>query len=134
MSNKHLKGKMNQLANSKNPYQGEAKRILTVCSAGLLRSPTTAIVLYDEYGYNCRAAGIVEEYALIPVSEALIYWADEIVFMEDNHFIDFQAIWKDNNIAKTVIENKEYQILNIPDCHAWNEEELRQAIVDTYKV
>ena len=56
---------MNRLANSSNRYQGEYKRVLCVCSAGLLRSPTAALVLSQEpYNFNTRAAGLDEAFAL----------------------------------------------------------------------
>ena len=74
---------MNRKYNSKNPYQGKYKRVLCVCSAGLLRSPTAAWVLSNEpYGFNTRAAGIDAGHALIPVDDVLIEWADEIVCMD----------------------------------------------------
>lgn len=74
----------NRKYNSKNPYQGKYKRVLCVCSAGLLRSPTTAFVLSNEpYNFNTRAAGIDVGHALIPVDEVLIEWADEIVCMDE---------------------------------------------------
>ena len=47
----------NRLGNSRNIYQGKDKRVLCVCSAGLLRSPTAANVLHKEFGYNTRACG-----------------------------------------------------------------------------
>lgn len=75
---------MNRLANSSNIYQGKFKRVLCVCSAGLLRSPTAAFVLSQEpYNYNTRAAGLIKEFALVPVDEVLIRWADEIVCMSN---------------------------------------------------
>ncbi len=36
----------NRWGNIDNPYQGSAKKVLCVCSAGMLRSPTAANVLY----------------------------------------------------------------------------------------
>lgn len=73
----------NRLANCHNHFQGKAKKVLCVCSAGLLRSPTAAVVLSQEpYNYNTRAAGLTTEYALIPVDDVLLEWADEIVCME----------------------------------------------------
>jgi predicted protein tyrosine phosphatase len=73
----------NQLSNTHNPFQSKRKKILTVCSAGLLRSPTLAWILSNKpFDFNTRACGINEEYALIPISEALIEWADEIVVVE----------------------------------------------------
>lgn len=75
---------LNRKHNSHNPYQGKYKRVLCVCSAGLLRSPTTAWVLSQEpYNFNTRAAGIDVGHALIPVDDVLIDWADEIVCMDE---------------------------------------------------
>ena len=74
--------KKNRLANCHNKFQGEAKRVLCICSAGLLHSPTAAVVLQREFGYNTRAAGLDGEYALIMVDDVLLDWADEIVVME----------------------------------------------------
>ena len=75
--------RMNALWNCKNPYQGDYKKILCVCSAGLLRSPTIAYVL-GEMGFNTRAAGIYD-YALISVDDVLLDWADVIVTAEEEH-------------------------------------------------
>ena len=73
---------MNRIHNSGNRFQGDYKRVLCVCSAGLLRSPTTAFVLSQEpYNCNTRAAGLEETYALVPVDQVLLGWADEIVCM-----------------------------------------------------
>jgi len=75
---------LNRKFNAGNPYQGKYKRILCVCSAGLLRSPTAAWVLSNEpYNYNTRAAGLDIGHALIPVDDVLLEWADEIVCMDE---------------------------------------------------
>lgn len=75
---------MNRKGNASNPYQGKYKRVLCVCSAGLLRSPTAALVLSKEpFNYNTRAAGLSEEYALIQVDDVLLEWCDEIVCMDE---------------------------------------------------
>lgn len=51
---------MNRIANASNKFQGSYKRVLCVCSAGLLRSPTAALVLSkDPYNFNTRACGAV---------------------------------------------------------------------------
>jgi predicted protein tyrosine phosphatase len=76
---------MNRLGNCTNPYQGNTKKVLCVCSAGLLRSPTAAVVLSQEpFNYNTRAAGISTDYALVQVDDVLVTWADEIVCMDEN--------------------------------------------------
>lgn len=81
-----VKYEMNRIANCGNPFQGKSKKVLCVCSAGLLRSPTAAEVLSREpFGFNTRAAGLVKQFALIPVDEVLLAWADEIVCMEIEH-------------------------------------------------
>ncbi len=70
---------MNRLGNCNNSYQGEAKRVLCVCSAGLLRSPTAAFVLSNSpWNYNTRAAGLTPQFALIPVDKVLLTWSQEI--------------------------------------------------------
>lgn len=77
---------MNRLANCHNKYQGDTKKVLCVCSAGLLRSPTAAVVLSQEpFNFNTRAAGMSAEFALVPVDKVLLEWADEIVCMEPEH-------------------------------------------------
>jgi predicted protein tyrosine phosphatase len=74
----------NRLWNCQNPSQGKFKRVLCVCSAGLLRSPTVAWFLSNEpYNFNTRAAGLDVGHALIPVDDVLIGWADEIVCMDE---------------------------------------------------
>lgn len=74
----------NKLWNMKNPFQGKYKKVLAVCSVGLLRSPTVAWVLSNEpWNYNTRAAGLDIGCALIPVTEELLTWADEIVCMDE---------------------------------------------------
>lgn len=76
----------NRSANCHNKYQGDTPKILCVCSAGLLRSPTMAWVLGNApFSCNTRAAGCVPEYALIPVDEVLIEWADGIVCASEDH-------------------------------------------------
>lgn len=75
---------MNREYNAKNPYQGKYKRVLCVCSAGLLRSPTVAWVLSNEpYNFNTRAVGIDVGHALIPIDNVLLEWADAIMVMDE---------------------------------------------------
>ena len=76
-----IKSTYNQLANVTNSFQGDAVKALCICSAGLLRSPTMAEVLIRRR-YNARACGTSEGFALIPLSTALLHWADEIYVVE----------------------------------------------------
>lgn len=63
-----------------NPYQGMARRVVFVCSAGLLRSPTAAALAIGR-GMNARACGVHRK-ALIPLSVNLIFWANQIVYLD----------------------------------------------------
>lgn len=122
----------NQKANAKNEFQGDALRALCVCSAGLLRSPTLASVLHEDWGFNVRACGANEEYALIPLSEALIHWADLIVFVNQDSYTE--ALFRNQPIASR-IEGKSL-ILDIEDDFEYNNPVLRamlkQQFTDAY--
>ena len=76
--------KRNQLGVVFNAYQGSHRKVLTVCSAGCLRSPTAAHILSSPpWNFNTRCAGTSQEYAIVPVTEALIIWANVIVVMDE---------------------------------------------------
>lgn len=112
---------LNRMYTAKNPYQGNIKKVLCVCSAGLLRSPTAAWVLSQEpFNYNTRAAG-TEDYALIRVDSVLLHWADEIVCMTQE-----QAIKVARMTYKPVIN------LGIPDNYGYRDKELVELIKENY--
>jgi len=114
----------NRIFNASNPYQRPDKhrRVLCVCSAGLLRSPTAAVVLASEpFNYNTRAAGITTEYALVPVDDVLLEWADEIVCMES---------WMAQELEGRT--NKPIYSLNIPDNFEYRDPELMELIKERY--
>jgi predicted protein tyrosine phosphatase len=121
-----IKGTRNQLYNVNNASQGETKKVLTVCSAGLLRSATLQNMLIKEYGYNVRNCGTVESYALIPISEALVKWADEIVFVNMENFRDVKK-----DIEELGLLNKTY-VLDIPDMYEFNNPELLEICKEQY--
>lgn len=115
---------MNRLANCSNRFQGDYKRVLCVCSAGLLRSPTAALVLSQEpYNFNTRAAGIVPQFALIPVDRVLLEWADEIVCMTSE-----QA----EEIRPRLEEEKPIIVLGIDDDFRYRDPELIKLIRESY--
>ena len=116
----------NRLHNCKNPYQGQYKKVLCVCSAGLLRSPTTALVLsQDPYNYNTRACG-VHDYALVMIDDVLVVWADEIVVVEESI----------GDLVKPYLErlklNTPIKCLNIPDNFEYRDEDLITKIKESY--
>lgn len=113
---------MNRMFTASNPYQGKGKKVLCVCSAGLLRSPTAAIVLAnDPFNFNTRSAGIVQHYALIPVDKVLLHWADEIVCMTKEHEEELQRL-----------TDKPIRNLNIPDDFEYRDPILMEMIRTRY--
>ena len=95
-----------------NPYQGNRQRILFVCSAGLLRSPTGAHVGTTR-GYNTRSCGSAQHYALIPITVNLIEWAQTIVFVNRENKIQALDTFKNTGYDED-IERKSVT-LDIPD-------------------
>jgi len=101
-----------------NSYQGDYKRVLTVCSANMLRSPTMAHVLSAEpYNFNTRSAG-TSDFALIPVTDDLLMWADEIVCADSEHTTVINKMLQKLDIDKPLIN------LRIPDVYEYRNEGL----------
>lgn len=123
-----IKANRNQLANVGNQFQGTAKKILCVCSAGLLRSPTAANVIHKRLGLNTRPCGSCKDFALIPISEALITWADEIVFVNADNLIELDGE------EKVLISDldKIISVLNVPDEFDWGTPKLEDIIFDQF--
>jgi predicted protein tyrosine phosphatase len=99
-----------------------------VCSAGLLRSPTAAVVLSQPpFNHNTRAAGAEDSYALIPVDKVLICWSDEVVCMTSQHrsmlLAKFPSIEED--VGDIIV-------LNIPDNFAYRDPALMLLIAEAY--
>jgi predicted protein tyrosine phosphatase len=122
-----IKAGRNQMHNIANPYQGNTKKVLTVCSAGLLRSATLQNFLIKEYGYNVRNCGTEGSYALIPISEALVKWADEIVFVSIDNYYDVKY-----QLEEFGIDNNRIFVLDIPDQYGFNDPKLLAIIKEQY--
>lgn len=104
-----------------NHSQTNAKRLLFVCSVGMLRSPTAQMVATG-LGHNARACGSCLDLALIPLSCNLINWADHIFFMnrenQQEALKHFTPVGYDDDIlAKGVV-------WNIPDQYNWGDNVL----------
>jgi predicted protein tyrosine phosphatase len=110
-----------------NSFQGDYKRVLTVCSANMLRSPTIAHVLSAEpYNFNTRSAG-TESYALIPVTEDLLMWCDEVVCADTEH-----VMWVRNKMMEWMID-KPIIDLKIPDHYEYRNSKLIEMIKENYE-
>ena len=121
-----IKGTRNQLYNIGNEWQGSTKKVLTVCSAGLLRSATLQNMLIKEYGYNVRNCG-TEDYALIPISQALVLWADEIVFVSKSNYERVKVELLELDCVKKC------KILSIPDEYGFNDPKLIKICKEQYE-
>jgi predicted protein tyrosine phosphatase len=117
------------MANAKNYFQGETKKVLCVCSAGLLRSPTAAHLLNREFGYNTRAVGHAEEYALIHIDAVHLNWADEVVCLDKDIF---EAL-NDRFGSDPLWEGVDVSVLAVPDMFVYGDEDLEALILKQYK-
>lgn len=130
--------KANQRGVIFNAYQGKYKKVLTVCSAGCLRSPTAAHILSSEpWNFNTRCAGTSKEYAIVAVDEALVAWADVILCMEEEHQFYVNKI--QHKLAEESSEMFEYTYkqvinLNIEDNYSYRHPELVKIMQDKFLV
>ena len=129
--------KRNQLGVVNNVYQGKTKKVLTVCSAGCLRSPTAAHLLSsDPWNFNTRCAGLNEEYAIIPVTDALVIWADVILVMDSDQQSQINKM--QIRIADEFDQMFEYDYkqvinLNIEDDYAYRDPKLVEIMTEKFK-
>jgi predicted protein tyrosine phosphatase len=121
---------LNRIANCGNRFQGDYRRVLCVCSAGLLRSPTAAFVLSQEpFHFNTRAVGISQEYALVPLDSVHLTWADEVVTFEKEHTAEVKRV-----LEGAYREDRDLLIhqLNIPDQFEYRDPRLVKLIKERY--
>lgn len=119
---------LNRMHNAGNPHQGDFKKVLCVCSAGLLRSPTAALVLsQDPFNFNTRAAGIEESYALVPVDLVLMSWADEVVVMTQQHRDMLLS-----RFPQLEMTGQSVKVLGISDDYPYRDPDLMRLIAEKY--
>jgi predicted protein tyrosine phosphatase len=129
--------KRNQLGVLFNAYQGSHRKVLTVCSAGCLRSPTAAHILSSEpWNFNTRCAGTSEEYAIVPVTEALVAWADVIVVMDRaqwNYIMSIQNKLAEESGFMHEYEYKAMYNLEIEDDYSYRDPKLVEIMTEKFK-
>lgn len=108
-----------------NPYQGADKKVLFVCSAGILRSATAARIYAKKY--NTRCAGS-ESFALIPVTADLLLWANEVVFVNEENHMSVSSKFDLDSFTKLKVK-----VLNIPDQYEHMHPELIKAFKKQYE-
>ena len=117
----------NRLHNMSNPSQGDYKKVLCVCSAGLLRSPSAALVLSQPpFDFNTRAAGMSSDFALVIVDEYLLAWADQVVCMTPDQKVDLMDMVKDMGVPPPIV------CLEIEDSYDYRDPRLMKMIAEKY--
>jgi predicted protein tyrosine phosphatase len=104
-----------------NSLQGPSKRLLFVCSVGLLRSPTCANVA-TKMGFNARSCGSEQDIALIPITANLIEWADRIIFMAGENFRQVMETFRYTGYDETVEDKAEFW--HVDDEYEYGEQKL----------
>lgn len=120
----------NRFHNVSNPYQGKAKKVLCVCSAGLLRSPTLAYLLsQDPWNYNTRAVGTDVGHALIPVELIHLVWADLIICMNGEQ----ERFLKEMKKSSKWKVRAKIMCINVPDAFGYRESSLIDLLKERIK-
>lgn len=109
-----------------NPFQGNDKRVLFVCSMGILRSATGSRLYADRY--NTRCTGSWDD-ALIPVTLKLLAWAHELVFVNKQNYDG--TCKKFGDLEKTF--EGTIKVLDIPDKYPHMHPELIRAFEEQYE-
>jgi len=108
-----------------NPYQGDDKKVLFVCSMGILRSATASRIYAKKY--NTRSAGSWGD-ALIPLTPILIAWANEIVFVNKENYNNACS-----EFGKDVFIETPTKVLDIPDEYPHMHPELIKEFEQQYE-
>jgi predicted protein tyrosine phosphatase len=107
-----------------NRSQGTDKRVLFVCSAGMLRSPTAAVI-GASMGLNTRSCGSYK-HALIPITGNLIKWAEVIVFMDQENYTETQRTFYGDELILDLARKS--KIWNISDTYNYMDSALQYTL------
>lgn len=113
-----------------NPYQGKDRKVVFICSMGILRSATGARIYANKY--NTRTAGTWFDEALIPLTERLVVWADQLVFVNDYNYRQALRHFEDDEGLVLTIKAKAV-VLDIPDTYEHMHPELIKAFEEQYE-
>lgn len=110
---------------SKNPYQGDYKKVLFVCSGGILRSPTAAHWAAEHKGWNTRSCGTLP-LAIPQIDPNLVDWADVIYCLQRKHFDFLIDTWGEHVRPKL-------RVMGIEDDFEYRNPDLIRLIADRLK-
>ena len=103
-------------------YSRLMKKLLFLCSQNRLRSPTAEAVFCEYAGLETDSAGL-DRSAVVPVSSAVIEWADIIFVMEKSHKRKLSQ-----NFPR-FLKDKKVICLDIPDEYEY----MEPALIDLLK-
>jgi len=103
-----------------NISQGLQRKIVFVCSVGMLRSPTAAVI-GSKLGLNARSCGS-STLALIPLSANLIRWADWIVFMKYENYKQSKKTFQETEFQDDLEEKS--LAWDVPDIYNYMDDGL----------
>ena len=112
-----------------NPYQGTDRKVVFVCSMGILRSATGARLYAHKY--NTRTAGTWDD-ALVTLTDKLILWANQLVFVNQENYTQALRKWENDEDMVLTIQDKAV-VLNIPDNFEHMHPELINAFNNQYE-
>lgn len=112
-----------------NPFQGKDKKVVFVCSMGILRSATAARIYASSY--NTRSAGTWDD-ALVPLTTRLMEWSNEIVFVNKHNYEQVKHFYAEEHID--IDERYNIKVLDIPDSYEHMHPELIAAFEQQYEV
>ena len=75
------------------------------------------------FNFNTRAVGLDSSFAIIPISDVLLEWADEIVTFEPSHELRLKQL-----------TDKPIKTLGIADMYEYRNPELMELIKNRYEV
>jgi len=113
-----------------NPYQGTDKKVVFVCSMGILRSATAARIYAHKY--NTRSAGTWND-ALVQLSDNLMIWADELVFVNRHNYEQVVRHLEDDDEPLLDVVKRKSKVLDIPDSYEHMHPELIKAFEEQYE-
>lgn len=87
------------------------EKLLFVCSANMMRSPTAEDLFKDSLLYEAKSAGILPM-SVVRITQSHIDWADRIFPMSEKEDGHLTYIKKHFNI-----EGKAVEVLNIPNIY-----------------
>jgi len=78
----------------------------------------------SQMGHNARAAGSSPGFALIPVDDVLLYWADQIVYVNKENYDAVRHSFD--------VEGCDNVVLNIPDIYQYRDPVLMKICEEQY--